>query len=86
MGYYIIEISQTNTEYYIAAYDIESDQSYLIQLGDVQGKEIFNTFAHNYDLMADNLRLNNNKLMLMNPAVPQRGPRIKFDRRRGKSR
>lgn len=52
---------------YIAAYDIQSNQTYLINIPDDKVKEILSQFDNNLDQIASNLKLYNNKLLLMKP-------------------
>ena len=39
-GYYIVEISSNNSILYIAAFDVESPESLLIELPEIKAKEI----------------------------------------------
>jgi hypothetical protein len=39
-GYYIVEISSNNQQIYIAAYDVESPESFLIDLPEKKAQEI----------------------------------------------
>ena len=39
-GYYIVEISSNNSILYIAAFDVESPESLLIELPEVKAKDI----------------------------------------------
>jgi hypothetical protein len=43
-GYYIVEISSNNTHLYIAAYDVESPESLLIELPEKKAQEILIEF------------------------------------------
>lgn len=43
-GYYIVEISSNNTHLFIAAYDVESPESLLIELPEKRAQEILNEF------------------------------------------
>jgi hypothetical protein len=39
-GYYIVEISSNNQQIYIAAYDVESPESFLIDVPEKKAQEI----------------------------------------------
>ena len=43
-GYYIVEISSNNTHLFIAAYDLESPESLLIELPERKAQDILNEF------------------------------------------
>ena len=42
MGYYIVEISSNNTHMFIAAYDVESNESFLIEIPEKKTQAILN--------------------------------------------
>ena len=48
-GYYIVEISSNNTHLYIAAYDVESPESLLIELPERKASEILTEFKNDYE-------------------------------------
>lgn len=48
-GYYIVEISSNNTNLFIAAYDVESSESLLIELPEKKAQEILKEFNNNYE-------------------------------------
>ena len=48
-GYYLIEISSNNVFLFIVAQDIESQQSFLIELDEKRAKQILKQFENNYD-------------------------------------
>lgn len=54
-GYYIIEISSNNESLYIAAYDVESPESFLIELPERKAQEILTHFNNNYEEIASAL-------------------------------
>ena len=43
-GYYIVEISSNSQYLYIAAYDVESPESFLIELPEKKAKELMVEF------------------------------------------
>jgi hypothetical protein len=66
-GYYIVEISSNNSQLYIAAYDVESPESFLIELPEKKAQEILEQFNSEYETIASNLNVINKRLVLMNP-------------------
>lgn len=54
-GYYIVEISSNSNSLFIAAYDVESNESFLITLPEKRANELMNEFQNNYEMMADSL-------------------------------
>ena len=54
-GYFIVEISSGNDHLYIAAFDVESPESLLIELPEKRAQEILNEFANDYDRLAGSL-------------------------------
>ena len=54
-GYYIVEISTNNTHLFIAAYDLESPESLLIELPEKRAQSILNEFQNDYSAMASSL-------------------------------
>ena len=55
-GYYIVEISSNNESMYIAAYDVESPESFLITLNEKKVEDIIvNQFNNNYEEVASAL-------------------------------
>ncbi len=58
-GYYIVEISSNNTFLFIAAYDVESPESFLIELQEAKAKEILVEFNNDYESMASSLQVMN---------------------------
>ncbi len=69
-GYYIIEISSNNDYLYIAAYDVESPESFLIELPEKKAQEILSQFQNDYEKMASSLNVINKRLVLLNPVSP----------------
>lgn len=66
-GYYIVEISSNNQNLFIAAYDVESPESLLIELPEKKAEEIMKEFNGDYEMMANCLQVMNNRLILLNP-------------------
>ena len=66
-GYYIVEISSNNTHLFIAAYDVESPESLLIELPEKRAQDILNEFMNDYEKMACSLQVMNKRLVLLNP-------------------
>jgi hypothetical protein len=66
-GYYIVEISSNNNKLFIAAYDVESPESLLIELPEKRAQEILGEFQQDYEMMADSLQVVNKRLVLLNP-------------------
>lgn len=54
-SYYIVEISSNNSYLFIAAYDVESPESFLIELPEKKAQEILNEFQNDYEMMASSL-------------------------------
>ena len=54
-GYYIVEISTNNTHLYIAAFDVESPESLLIELPEKKAQDILKEFQKDYEQMASSL-------------------------------
>ena len=70
-GYYIVEISSNNTHLFIAAYDVESPESLLIELPEKRATDILKEFANDYESMASSLQVMNKRLVLLNPVSTQ---------------
>ena len=66
-GYYIVEISSNNTHLFIAAYDVESPESLLIELPEKRATDILKEFENDYESMASSLQVMNKRLVLLNP-------------------
>ncbi len=66
-GYYIIEISSNNSCLFIAAYDVESPESLLIELSEKKAEDIMKEFNNDYEQMATCLQIMNRRLVLLNP-------------------
>eukprot|EP00347_Sterkiella_histriomuscorum_P011499 403372221 len=66
-GYYIVEISSNNTHLFIAAYDVESPESLLIEIPEAKAQNILLQFKNDYDQIASSLNIANKRLMLLNP-------------------
>ena len=66
-GYYIVEISTNNDTLFIAAYDVESPESLLIQIPQKRAQEIMEKFNNSYEELASNLHVAAGKLVLVNP-------------------
>lgn len=52
---------------FVAAYDVESPESLLIEIPEKRAEEILSQFNHNYDEIANNLSISNKRLILLNP-------------------
>lgn len=66
-GYYIVEISSNSSSLFVAAYDVESSESFLITLPEKRANELMQEFSSSYELMADSLQVMNKRLYLLNP-------------------
>ena len=66
-GYFIVEISQTESKLNIAAFDVETPESLLIELPNDRAKDIMALFQNNFENMANALQVNNKRLILLNP-------------------
>lgn len=62
-----MEISSTNTHLNVAAYDVESPESLLIELPEKRAQEILREFQNDYERMACSLQVMNKRLVLLNP-------------------
>jgi len=56
---------------FIAAYDVESPESLLIEIPEKRAQEILGTFNSDYEYLASSLNIVNKKLMLLNPRFEQ---------------
>lgn len=56
---------------FIAAYDIESPQSYLIQIPEQKAKDILLQFGNNLENIAQSLKILNSRLVLLSPVSLQ---------------
>ena len=52
---------------FIAAYDVESPESLLIELPERRAADILNEFNNDYEAMASSLQVMNKRLVLLNP-------------------
>ncbi len=66
-GYYIVEISSNNSCLFIAAYDVESPESFLIELSEKKAEDIMKEFNNDYESMSSCLQIMNRRLVLLNP-------------------
>jgi len=57
----------TLSSLFISAYDVESPESFLIELAEDKALGILAQFNNDYEKLADSLGVQNKKLMLMNP-------------------
>jgi hypothetical protein len=57
-GYYVVEISSTNTNLFIAL---------LIELPEKRAQDILSEFKNDYEKMASSLQVINKRLVLLNP-------------------
>ena len=70
-GYYIVEISSNSTSLFIAAYDVESSESFLITLPEKRAADLMKEFQQSYEMMAESLQVMNKRLYLLNPKYVQ---------------
>lgn len=63
----MVEISRTPTNFYVAAYDVDSPESLLINLPTEKAEPILNEFSSDFELMACNLKVMDKRLVLLNP-------------------
>lgn len=68
-GYFVIEISSSVKNLFIAAFDVESPASFLITIPFPRAQEIVEMFEHNFELMSDYLNFSRNKLVMLNPVT-----------------
>ena len=54
-GYYLVEISTNQSHLYIAAFDVETDESLLIELPQRKAQEIIHEFNQDYEQLASSL-------------------------------
>lgn len=66
-GYYIVEVSSNNNSLFIAAFDVESPESFLIELPDKRAQDILKEFSNDYEAVASSLQVINRRLVLLNP-------------------
>lgn len=66
-GYFIVEISSNNAHLFISAHDVESPESFLIELPEKRAQEILKEFNKDYEKMANSLQVMNKRLVLLNP-------------------
>lgn len=62
-----MEISSNNQSIFIAAYDVETPESLLIELPEKKAEEILREFNQDYEQMASCLQVLNKRLVLLNP-------------------
>ena len=75
--FYIVEISTNNNQtLFVAAYDVETPESLLIELPDPKASEILNQFGTDYELMASSLQVHQKRLVLLNPKFIKRDPSL----------
>lgn len=56
---------------YIAAFDVETDESLLIELPERKAQEIIQEFNRDYEQLASSLQVINKRLVLLNPKFIQ---------------
>jgi hypothetical protein len=66
-----VEISSNNANLFIAAYDMESPESLLIELPSKRAQDIIAQFGEDYERMASSLQVMNKRLVLLNPKFIQ---------------
>jgi hypothetical protein len=62
-----VEISTNDTHLFIAAFDIESSESLLIELEQRKAQAILAEFNNDYEQMTNSLQVMNKRLVLLNP-------------------
>lgn len=70
-GYYIVEISSNSSFLFVATYDVESPESFLIKLPEKRANELMVEFGNNYEMMSNCLQVMNKRLYLLNPKFVQ---------------
>lgn len=63
----MVEISSNNSHLFISAHDVESPESFLIELPEKRAQDILKEFANDYEKMASSLQVMNKRLVLLNP-------------------
>jgi hypothetical protein len=56
---------------FIAAYDVESPESLLIEIPERRAQDILAQFGQDYESIANALSISNKRLMLLNPKFMQ---------------
>ena len=64
---FIVEISELDDHLYIAAYDVNSPNSLLIDLEGERKTGILNQFENDLELMSNSMQVMNKRLVLLNP-------------------
>ena len=74
-GVYRVDIATTDGKnMFIAAYDVDSPESLLIEIGDEEKKEqILKQFDGSLETLADSLQVISKRLVLLNPKFTRRG-------------
>lgn len=70
-GLYLVEISTNQSHLFIAAFDVETDESLLIELPEKKANDILEEFNHDYEQLASSLQVLNKRLVLLNPKFIQ---------------
>lgn len=63
---FIVEISGNHKVFYIAAYDIERPQNFIISLPKKKSKRILDVFGNDFEKVVHNLTIVKNRLVLLN--------------------
>lgn len=71
-GYYLVEISTNQSMLFIAAFDVETDESLLIELPQRKAHDILREFNNDYEQLASSLQVINKRLVLLNPVSHRR--------------
>ena len=66
-GMFVVEISSSNNSLFVAAFDVDSPESLLIELDGTKSVEILQKFNNDYESMASSLQVMNKRLVLLNP-------------------
>lgn len=66
-GYFVVEVSSTHDTLYITAFNVERAQSLLIEIKQPQAKEVLDKFEFDFDQLAQCLRVEEDRFILLNP-------------------
>lgn len=64
-GYFIIEFSYTKRHFYIAAFDLESSNSFIKKLKANETEAIFKDFHNDYNNIASNLQIKGDRIVII---------------------
>ena len=66
-GYFVVEISSTHDTLFITAFNVERADSLLIEIQQPQAKEVLEKFEFDFDQLAQCLRVEEDRFILLNP-------------------